>query len=227
MKYLGGKEKISKELSAFLESIRLPNQRYVEPFVGGCSVFSKMQGEKVAGDVHPDLIAMYQALQQGWIPPDAVSEEQYKKLKASTTTSALRGFVGFCCSFGGKWFGGYAREGARNFALNGKNSLLKIVGSIVDVEFVQGDYQMFSGELGSLIYCDIPYKGTTTYKTAPFEYEKFYAWVREMSESNTVVVSEYNMPDDFEVVWEIERNLELKTNDKNKKRIERLFQIKK
>ena len=38
----------------------------------------------------------------------------------------LTGFVGFGCSFGGKWFGGYARNaGGTNYAAQSKRSLLK------------------------------------------------------------------------------------------------------
>ena len=39
--------------------------------------------------------------------PFQLMEEEYKNLKTSEP-SALRGFVGYFLSFGGKWFGGYA-----------------------------------------------------------------------------------------------------------------------
>ena len=51
-----------------------------------------------------------------------------------------------------------------------------------------------------------------------------------MSKDNTVLVSEYWMPDDFECIWEKESKVNFDSNrnpndDKNK-RIEKLFKLK-
>ena len=51
------------------------------------------------------------------------------------------------------------------------------------------------------IYCDPPYRDTTKYKTEEFPYDEFYDWCREMSKNNIVLISEYNMPNDFECIW--------------------------
>lgn len=80
MQYLGGKSKIRKELSKFLESVRSSDQTYFEPFVGGGWVLQEMAGKRIASDGNKALIAMYQALQDGWIPPDFVSEDEYKQV---------------------------------------------------------------------------------------------------------------------------------------------------
>ena len=80
---------------------------------------------------------------------------------------------------------------------------------------------------GYVIYCDIPYKGTTKYKTEPFPYEEFYIWANEMAKYNTVLVSEYNMPSNFKCIWEkdIKVNIDKNGNtiDENRKRTEKLF----
>lgn len=109
MQYLGGKSRLSLSICQFLESIRSPNQVFLEPFCGGCNVTHKMSGERIAADAHPYLIVMYNALQGGWIPPESVSEEHYHYVKEHPDTDpALTAFVGFGCSFGAKWWGGYA-----------------------------------------------------------------------------------------------------------------------
>lgn len=82
---------------------------------------------------------------------------------------------------------------------------------------------------GYVIYCDIPYKGTTKYKTETFPYEKFYEWCKEMSIHNTVLISEYNMPDDFKCIWEKELKTSLGSGvnkDSDRNRIERLYTYK-
>ena len=80
---------------------------------------------------------------------------------------------------------------------------------------------------GYVIYCDIPYKGTTKYKTELFPYEEFYIWANEMAKYNTVLVSEYNMPSNFKCIWEkdIKVNIDKNgnTTDENRKRTEKLF----
>ena len=79
-----------------------------------------------------------------------------------------------------------------------------------------------------VIYCDIPYKDTTKYKTSPFPYDAFYDWCIDMKEKgNTVLVSEYNMPNDrFECIWSKEHKTSLDKNNNKKTRTERLFMVK-
>lgn len=50
MQYLGGKSKTRKQISAFLESVRKPDQTYFEPFVGGAWVLQEMRGKRIASD---------------------------------------------------------------------------------------------------------------------------------------------------------------------------------
>lgn len=51
--------------------------------------------------------------------------------------------------------------------------------------------------------CDPPYRDTTKYATGGFDYDKFYAWCKEMAKNNVVLISEYWMPEDgFECIWE-------------------------
>lgn len=71
-----------------------------------------------------------------------------------------------------------------------------------------GDYQAVKIEPDSVIYCDIPYRGTCTYTDTPFDYERFYDWA--CTQSVPVYVSEYSMPEDrFECVREIKHRSRL------------------
>lgn len=107
MRYLGGKSKIRKQISAFLESVRKPNQTYFEPFVGGAWVLQEMSGKRIASDGNIALIAMYRALQNGWVPPVFVSEEEYQLVKKmNNKTDPMTIFCGIGCSFAGKLWGG-------------------------------------------------------------------------------------------------------------------------
>lgn len=85
-----------------------------------------------------------------------------------------------------------------------------------------GDYQQVKIEPQSVIYCDIPYKGTNVYdKKNTFDYERFYDWA--CSQTEPVFISEYQMPEDrFECIAEFaHRSLICATQ--NKAVTERLF----
>ena len=194
-----------------------------------CSVMERMVcPQRVASDIHPDLILMWQALQKGWRPPDTVSLEEYRMLKKSSP-SALRNFAGFGCSFAGKWFGGYARDGrggGRNYAARACRSLLRKIQNLQDVEFYHKSYMDFDQKLlrhPALVYCDPPYRASTAdYASGLFDAEAFWQWVRE--QSCTVLVSEYEAPEDFEKVWSCKTKTDLRgTHGKGCIRQECLF----
>lgn len=47
----------------------------------------------------------------------------------------------------------------------------------------------------SIIYCDIPYKGTNKYNNIDFDHERFYSWCKKQTE--LCFISSYEMPEDF------------------------------
>ena len=208
MRYFGGKQRISKELSCFLNSQLKENQPFVDLFCGSCNIVSKIDNNRlrIANDKHKYLIAMWKALQNGWEMPDVITEEDYKYIKEHKDDDlALAGFVGFGCSFSGKWFGGYCRSNSRNYCLNAKNSNLKILPKIQDVIFYNEDYKNAIIPIGSLVYCDIPYKDTTSYSNKEvgiFNHNEFYQWVRDNSDKYDIYISEYkhNVPEDFGII---------------------------
>ena len=229
MRYLGGKSKIRKQVSQFLESVRKPEQVYFEPFVGGGWVLQEMSGQRYASDGNKSLVAMYKALQDGWEPPEFVSEDEWRTYRKTTEVmyDPMQAFTRFGCGFGGDWNGGYARsEGKTCYAATSKRSLLKQLPKIKDVTFVCGMFHEHSPN-DSLIYCDPPYAGTTQYGAfGGFDHEHFWDTMREwQSNGNTVVVSEYNAPEDFICVKEMTSQMGLSVGDTvtRPKRIEKLF----
>lgn len=135
----------------------------------------------------------------------------------------LTGFVGFLCSFGGKWFGGYAKNNkGDNYADRGSRMLLKQLPNIVGVKFEHKDYRDIIFNEKCIIYCDPPYEGTTKYK-GDFNHTEFWEWCRiKTREGHKLFVSEYNAPEDFECVWKMQVGTKLNRN-KEQKRVEKLF----
>lgn len=227
LQYFGGKTKVSSQIVDYLESVRKENQVYIEPFVGGGIICSKMSGERKAYDFNEYLIEMYKAVQGGYKLPSSVSEEEYKYIREhKDEDKALTGFVGFGCSFAGKWFGGYARDKRKkcDFACSSKLTLLKKMSTMMDVEFRRANYKEFHFT-DCLIYCDPPYLDTTqAYGTGNFDTEEFWSVMRKWSESNDVYISEYVAPEDFKCVLKMPTKIDIRNkNNQMEKRIEKLF----
>ena len=156
MKYMGSKNRIAKEILPIMLKER-GQRTWVEPFVGGANVIDKVQGNRIGNDNQEYVIALYKALQNGWLPPEEVSEELYAEYKRrQDNLDPLTAFIGIGCSFGGKWFGGYVRQKGYNFAAGGKRALQKQLPFILDVHFFYKDYREWYPK-NKLIYCDPPY----------------------------------------------------------------------
>ena len=227
MQYMGSKNKIARDILAVVNQVRKPEQVWVEPFCGGCNMLDKIPGDRVGIDSHTELIAMWKALQTGWTPPDTVTRERYYHVKNNPDKypPELVGFVGFLCSFGGKWWGGYAfNSKGDNYAARAVRVLTKQITLLENVKFICGSYDSVPLPKKSLIYCDPPYSGTTEYKNK-FDHTKFFNWCRKLkSDGHTVFVSEYTAPSDFKQVLSIGHKTIL---DKNSQypRLEKLFTL--
>lgn len=228
MQYMGSKNRFAKEIIPFFEK----REYHVEPFVGGANMIDKITGNRIGCDTHFYLIELLKAIRDGWVPPDKVTEEEYKFAKDNEIEPYLKGFIGFGCSFGSKWFGGFARGNdsngiPRNFADETRRNLLKQAPNLRGVDFKCCSYDELAIPKKSNIYCDPPYRGATKYKTVPFDYQKFYNWCREKrDEGHAIFISEYEMPDDFRCIWSKSVNLHLDANRvKASQRVERLFTI--
>lgn len=241
MRYVGSKNKLSGDLSPIIQSyITEDTKGYLEPFVGGANMIDKIQCKvKIGCDIHKQLIALLNYARGNTDKlPDRILEDEYKKVKDNKEQydDWYVGLVGFCASFGAKYFGGYARDSkddnSGKWSAGAIKNLKKQCEHIKDAKFIHMQFQDIPKDKikGYVIYCDIPYRGTTKYKTETFPYEEFYQWVKDMSVYNTVLISEYSMPEEFECIWSKECKTLLDSNkskgDSGNVRIERLYTYK-
>ena len=204
MRYAGSKNKVAKELLPTILHHRKENQWWVEPFAGTYNVTTKVRGRRIANEINKYIVALFKSILSGWEPPDEITEEQYKQIQQDRDgyPDHLVGFVGFGCSFGGKWFAGYAR--GSDYCGKAKRACEKKCKRLKGVQLECGDYRDLVIPEESLIYCDPPYQSTISYDAVgEFDHVVFWDWIREKSdEGHTVFVSEYSAPKDFVCVWD-------------------------
>lgn len=175
---------------------------------------------------------MWKELQKGWIPNNLdYSKEYYQYIKENQDElpTYLVGLVGFHYSYGGKWWGGFARSRYEDHIERSVNKTLKQVESMKDVKFTCKNYREYSGLKNAVIYCDPPYKKVTQKSTrynASFNHKEFWEWCKQMSKNNIILVSEYESPlSDIEVLWEKKHNSNMSLK-KVQKSNEKLFLVK-
>lgn len=228
MRYFGGKFRIAKQVSDIINNT--PYAKYWEPFCGACWVSQHVRKEiRLISDVNPYLISLWKALQKGWNPPEYVSEDEYVGIKNNRDSYPMElvGFVGFGLSFGGKWFGGYCRDGnGRNYAKNACNSLLNKMKNLRDAHFRLIDFNTSNYDFeGVIIYCDPPYQDTTGYSAVEeFNHDIFWEKCRVYAQKNTVLVSEYRCPSDFVEIARFPTRTDMRNKEgKMDGRIEKIF----
>ena len=237
MKYMGSKARHAKELLPIILKDHKPNMWYVEPFVGGANMIDKVPADiapkRIGCDSNKYLIAMWQAAQQGELTYDYVDPELYADVRENKDDyqDGFVGWVAHCCSYNGKWFGGFAgklvtKEGnTRNYQDEAARAVQKQVALLGETVFKHKSVFDLSFPKPCTIYCDPPYAGTTKYKDE-FDHDKFYDWCRERKkEGHNIFVSEYWMPDDFVCVWEKQVNSSLDKDTGSKKAVERLYTL--
>lgn len=78
------------------------------------------------------------------------------------------------------------------------------------IDFSSLSYQDVVIPDNSVIYCDIPYKGTGTYTSGKFDYDAFYEYA--LNSEHPIFISEYEMPNDFICVDEIDKKCQFKNS---------------
>lgn len=204
---MGGKSRISNDISEIINTYS-KNKNFVSLFCGSCAIEAKVKAKsKICNDGHEYLIELLKAVQNGYELPDSLTKEEYYIVKENKDRDkALTGFVGFGCAFGGKWFGGYAKNNSgTNYAKQSKNSLLKKMEGLSkeNTIFTNLDYREVDIPNGSIVYCDPPYANTTGYSNSDtFHHSEFWEYMRKLSRNNLVFISELNAPNDFIPIWE-------------------------
>lgn len=250
--YLGSKRRIAKEILPIILKDRKEGQYYVEPFVGGGNTLTLVDGNRIAADAHPFLMCLWIALQQGWLPKKKIDQDEYeffKELSKKGLTYDLHldaqiGYAGFKGSFGSHWFASWARNVPQDVKMSdqtkykyrtryeeGFDKLSKIAKNVKDVDFYHSDYSDLKIPNNSIIYCDIPYKDTTSYDSKnvlkPFVHDEFWPWAKDKSESgHKVFVSEYQAPEEWKTVWSKDQITSVHNEAKHyKTKTEKLFTL--
>jgi len=237
MKYMGSKARHAKELLPIILKEHKSDMWYVEPFVGGANMISKVDPvvapKRLGLDSNEYLIEFFKALQIGYQPPENINLEMYNHINNNKGSydKATVACVGFCFTYAAKWFGGFIGN-SEDIVCKGRDRLGESYRAVEkarkEVEGVVFKHKsVFDLNITNqaTIYCDPPYAGTTKYKD-DFDHERFYQWCRDRhNEGHKVFVSEYNMPDDFVCIWSKEVNSSLNKDVSSKKGIEKLFTL--
>tara|TARA_R110002020_G_scaffold135940_1_gene303437 strand:- start:540 stop:1298 length:759 start_codon:yes stop_codon:yes gene_type:complete len=246
MKYLGSKARFVKHLKPIIEEYLTEGVVYVEPFAGGCNLICDIDHNvKIANDYNKPLIECFKVLQGGWIPPKNITRECYNHYRNLYNKDScpedelhIMGYIGINGSYGGRWFdGGYAgisttKQGKlRNYPEEAFNNVMKQIPKLQGIEFHSVDYLNLDIPDKSVVYCDIPYKGTKEYRSAiksGFCHDKFFDWCKNLTINKgcTVLLSEYQAPSEWECIWEKSTTSSMRANNVisgAKNSIERLF----
>ena len=241
MVYQGSKNRLSKFLVPIIQKYIDDNniKTYIEPMCGSCSIIEKIECEnKIASDINDELITLLQYVKLDSklsIAPKDCTFEHYadvrenRKLGTKKYSKLYTALIGFCASYGGRYFdGGYARANKRNMYKERIINLKEDALLLQNIELKCCDYTEYLDYKNCLFYFDPPYKGTKQYSKQKINYDSFYDFLRKLSENNIVLVSEYNMPNDFKCIWQKERKVLQKSNRiSGEKIIEKLFKIEK
>ena len=172
----------------------------------------------ILNDNNPHLVLFLKELINDKIefPSEDVSqewmEEEYIKFKGMARSGGhhpLIAFWGFGMSFGGKWFGGLARGTYSGVKLSLYNvrrniaSCTRIRDSLRmfrDVEITCGNYRDMKIRNKSVVYADPPYVNRTKAYYLSVDSGDVWDWIREISDKNIVLATEFVIPDDFMVL---------------------------
>ena len=231
MRYMGSKARHAKHIAPIIMRGHDQTKPYIEPFIGGGNMMSRIGADiRIGGDVANYAVALLKAVSDGWVPPSTVSEELYCHVKNNKQDypPEMVGFVGYSCSFGGKYFGGYCRGkdskgNARNYAAEQVTHLVKQSRGLSGVKFYVGGYDEIDYPAGSTVYMDPPYVGTTGYASGGFDHDRFWWFCSCLSVTCRVFVSEYSAPVGWTCVWEKSVTNSLTKDTGAKRGVERLF----
>lgn len=234
MRYPGSKKRLAPWLVENIVPRAGGRTTLIEPFLGGANSFAALAPyfkRQFALELNLDIALMWQAVIAGWAPPTEVTEAEYTALHKAPP-SPLRGFVGSGCSFGGKWFGGYARGGTnadgspRNHQAESQRAVLARASQFPAAVVAWGSYERAPVTPNCVVYCDPPYAGTLQYAGAPaaFDSERFWEQAQRWTNRGAlVVVSEYIAPKPWQCIAERETRQSVSSTEHRKTTIERLF----
>lgn len=227
MVYMGSKSRHAKEMLKLILKDMTQDRWYVEPFCGGCNVIDKVKFPKrIASDSNYYLVRMWEALVDGWEPPDVCTKTFYEDVRDHKEDwgAPMVGYIGFNASYNGKFFGGWTGSyTARDYYAEKRRNIMKQLEGLKGTHFVWDSYLECPVPENSIVYCDPPYAGSTQYKDE-FDSVGFWDWAKVMTQfGRKVFVSEYTAPEGWKAIWEKEVNSSLTPDTGSKKATEKLF----
>ena len=248
MRYAGSKRRFARYIVPILETEinKHPDTVFIDMFMGGANILSEVDSSsiKIGIDNNHYMISLWDHLKYyGYKDiPETISEEEYYKIKQSVVNNDkkynpwLIGYVGTCCSYGGAWFNGYAHFNPNkneDHIKEARNGLIKQYNNFKNMDdtiFLEMSYDEFNfrKDTDYVVYCDPPYFDTKKYMS-DFDNNKFWGYVRKTSKEFPNIkffISEYNAPDDFKCIWQMEKKDGMSTTKKGIRqntKIEKLF----
>lgn len=213
MRYLGGKKRQFKAIIRAIEAIRPGFSVYAEPFCGemwsATAVIEALPRRRYfLSDVNPYLIRFWRAaVFEGWDPPADPTEDEWRSYQLrKPVDDPMTGYLGFAWSFGGKFFGGAARDKTGGTFKGSYRSTCRKIDILrrADVRIECRSYDNKPLPLGCLAYLDPPYEGRThqAHKkiNGGFDHDRFRIWAEGQAARATILTTEFVNPNDWEVV---------------------------
>ena len=232
MVFMGSKNKYKKYIIPIINKYIRNNKikDFYDVFCGGANLIDSIICENLyANDLSPTLIALHKQMQiDSSVFPETGSrlwwDDAYKDYKRLINNFPIDykiwekealiplwqiGAIEWYSSFTrGGFPRGYAKAGGgRDYYKEGlKNHLEQMRNTnYKKIHFSQGSYKNINIPENALIYCDAPYRNTKPYSINPkFNYEEYYNWLKEKSKTNPIFISEQEMPEGFNIIWEME-----------------------
>lgn len=187
MVYQGSKNRVAKYITPIIQKCIDENNinTYIEPFVGGANVIDKIKCKtKIGSDNNEDLIALLKYAQKDInlsIAPEECTFEHYSDVRNKRQTNKYPkeyvALIGYCASYGGRYFdGGYGRDarGGRSIYKERHKNLKMQAPNLKDIHFYCKDYKEYLNMniKNAVFYLDPPYRKTKEYATQAINYDE-------------------------------------------------------
>lgn len=229
MQYNGGKSRQVKHISPIINSFLVNCPNYYEPFVGGMNIAPSLNTNcMMLSDGNKALVSMWNAAIHGYNFPNTVTETDYIQAFQRDDEDPLKAFILIGCSYGGIYKGGFARGVNGNYALLANKGIQRKINALAG-KCNKVEHKMWDDfdARGGVIYLDPPYISSRNYPGLPnFNHSSFWEKCRILARRNMVLVSECDVPEDVEVLWE--RKVTRTLGDKAKVRpdaVEKLVRV--
>ena len=204
--YQGSKRRLLPVLKDLARKHSAGCSFYVEPFLGGANAIeANVYGlPMMLSDGNADLVCLYKALVDGWVPPDRVTRAEFLAAKRRDPSIPPHEIVWrlWMASFQKRYDTMFQTDPGKRGDLISRDlskharEAVYLGRVLAKATLVHSSYADLVIPSGAYVYCDPPYKGTADYAGKSFDSEAFYKWAESTASGygRVVVVSEYNAP---------------------------------